>query len=108
MILDEASFGRLADEILERIADAVDAELGDTWDVEFEGAIVSIVSPQGGQYILNKHAPNREIWLSSPRSGAWHFAWDGQVWRSTRGAETLEAVLSDELGQASGRPFSFG
>lgn len=104
MTTDEQSFALRADQTLLHVADTVDAALGDDLDVDFEGAILSITLPKGGQYVINKHAPNREIWLSSPTSGAWHFAWDGETWRSTRGAETLFLLLAGELERACGKP----
>jgi frataxin len=58
--------------------------------------------------VINKHGPNREIWLSSPKSGAWHFTRaDGGAWRSTRGVEELAALLAAELAAASGRAVRF-
>jgi frataxin-like iron-binding protein CyaY len=42
--------------------------------------------------------------MSSPKSGAWHFAsGDGAAWRSTRGTEELTVLLAAELAAASGR-----
>ena len=72
------------------------------------GGILQIELPDGGAYVVNQHGPNREIWVSSPKSGAWHFAAveggaDDGVWRSTRGTEELIVLLAGELAAASGR-----
>jgi len=59
----------------------------------------------GRQFIVNKNAPLRQIWLSSPKSGAWHFEWDSddESWRSTRGARVdLADLLADELESVTG------
>jgi frataxin len=99
MRIDETRFHALADAILERIAEAVDSSLGDDIDVDSQGGIVTLSLAGGGQYVLNKHAPNREVWLSSPVSGAWHFApaEDGE-WVSTREPKArLRRLLADEL-----------
>lgn len=102
--MNEAEFERAAAEVLESLFEQIEDQLGDWLEVDLEGGILKIELPDGGTYIINKHAPNREIWLSSPRSGAWHFAaGEGGAWRSTRGAEHLLALLSDELAAASGR-----
>ena len=55
------------------------------------GGILQIELPDGGAYVVNKHTPNRQIWVSSPKSGAWHLRrffnrCDGGNWRSTRGS----------------------
>lgn len=95
MSLDESRFASLADEVLERLGDAIDDALGDKIDVDLQGGILTLVLSGGGQYIINKHAPNREIWMSSPVSGAIHFGYRDGRWISTRD-ETL--VLEDVLG----------
>ena len=102
--MTEAEFERRAAKILDSLLEQIEDQLGDWLEVELNGGILQIELPDVGIYVLNKHAPNREIWMSSPASGAWHFAaGDGDVWRSTRGAEELTALLSGELAAASGR-----
>jgi len=109
--MNQVEFERRAAEVLETLFDQVEDQLGDWLDVEMTGGILQIELPDGGTYIVNKHGPNREIWLSSPKSGAWHFApveggADGDAWRSTRGPEDLIALLAGELAAASGRAIS--
>jgi frataxin len=103
--MNQDEFERRAGQVLDSLFEQVEEQLGDWLDVEIAGGILQIELADGGTYIINKHAPNREIWVSSPKSGAWHFASaDGHAWRSTRGAEDLVKLLADELGSASGRP----
>ena len=104
----ESDFERLAEETLEDLMEQVDEALGDELDVDLEGGILMIELSNGGQYVINKQAPNKEIWVSSPQSGAHHFSYDGDhsVWKDTRNDESLFDVLSRELSQACGRPFS--
>jgi frataxin len=101
MALDEGRFASLADSTLDRLMEGVEAGSGDV-EVELDGGILTIELESGGQYVLNKHAPMRQLWLSSPVSGAWHFAYDEAAgyWRSTRGSETLGEILGRELGIA--------
>src|SRR4030095_8508426 len=106
-LMNQAEFERRATEILDSLFEQIEDQLGDWLDVEMTGGILQIELPDGGTYIVNKHAPNREIWLSSPKSGAWHFGSDdGDAWRSTRGAEDLIVLLAGELAAASGRAIS--
>ena len=101
--MDNSQFESLADATLGRVQIAVDAADGNL-DAELVGGILTIELESGGKFLLNKHGPNRQIWLSSPVSGAWHFAWseDDQAWISTRGGERLEEVLGRELSDAAG------
>jgi frataxin len=101
MPLDESRFHSIAGKTIDELADAIDAELGDDLDVEVQGGILTIQLVDGGQYIINKNAPLKQIWLSSPKSGAWHFDWDegSERWLSTRGEKVeMEALLKGELG----------
>lgn len=99
MTEDESRFNDTADRTLRHIAQVVEDALGDDLDVDIQGGILTIELPDRRQYVLNKHAPNRELWLSSPVSGAWHFApHQGHGWRATRDAQVmLLPLLAAEL-----------
>lgn len=103
---DESRFHDTADKTLRHIAEVVEDVLGDELDVDMQGGILTIELSDRRQYVLNKHTPNRELWLSSPVSGAWHFAWDeGLAWRSTRDpAVALKPLLAGELETLTGTP----
>jgi frataxin len=110
MALDEARFQTLADGTLDRLMAAIEEALGDRAEVELDGGILTIAPDSGGQYVVNKHGPMRQLWLASPISGAWHFAFDEMlgIWKSTRGPETLAQVLQRDLAQATGMPVAIG
>ena len=105
MSLSESDFNRLADDALEEISLAIETRLDDQVEVELQEGVLTVDMEDGGRYHINKHAPNQQIWLSSPKSGAWHFACaaPGLSWVSTRDAgTTLGEVLRDEIGAATG------
>ncbi|MBL6959185.1 MAG: iron donor protein CyaY [Rhodospirillales bacterium] len=108
MSLDESSFESIAGETLDRFMDVIDDVLGGDLDVDLEGGILNIELEAGGQYVINKHAPNRQIWLSSPFSGASHYEYDEAAgdWLSTRGGASLTALLEGELEKATGKTVS--
>ena len=89
--LSESAFQGLADSLLAALEDGIGG------DAELQGGILT-VEGENGTWIVNKQSPTRQIWLSSPQSGARHFAWDGKAWSDTRGKGELLAVLSGELG----------
>ena len=101
--MDNSQFESLADATLGRVQSAVESA-GGNLDAELVGGVLTIEVESGGKFLLNKHGPNRQIWLSSPVSGAWHFAWseENKAWISTRGAERLEDLLGRELSDAAG------
>ena len=108
MSLDESRFTALADEVLEHLCDTVDDVLGDQIDADLHAGILTLSLSGGGQYIINKHTPNREIWMSSPVGGATHFAHVDGRWVSTRdSALVLHEVLAAELKARTGTDIAF-
>ncbi|TXH37077.1 MAG: iron donor protein CyaY [Rhodospirillaceae bacterium] len=107
-MMDQGTFERRASAVLEDLFDRIDEDLGDHIDADYEGGILTLKLSDGRTYLLNKHGPNREIWLSSPVSGAWHYAWDegAGLWRSTRsagdGPDDLHGLLTAELSEITG------
>lgn len=104
MALDDATFDSLAGETLEAWFDAIEAAGLDDLEVELGEGILTVNVESGGTFVLNKHAPMRQLWLSSPYSGATHYSFDpaGQRWINTRGGQDLATLLADELGRAGG------
>ena len=74
MTIDEATFESLAAATLQRFAQRIE-DAADDLDVELEEGILTVETPDGATYLINKHAPLRQIWLSSPISGAGHFGY---------------------------------
>ncbi len=107
--METSQFESLADKTLVRLQAAIESAEGEL-DAEFVNGILTIETESGGKYLLNRHAPNRQIWLSSPVSGAWHFAWNekSETWISTRGSERLEELLARELSEAAGEAIELG
>lgn len=109
MALDETTFETLADATLHALFETLEEQLGDTVEAELQGGILTVELDGGGQYVINKHAPNRQIWMSSPKSGASHYGYDPSArrWIGTRDGRDLKAVLADELKAATGSAVSF-
>jgi frataxin len=92
--MNDSAFDSLADSLLETLEEGI----GDHADAELQGGILT-VRGDAGTWIVNKHAPTRQIWLSSPKSGARHYAFDeaSGLWQDTRGGADLLATLAAEL-----------
>jgi frataxin len=106
--MDERDFDRQAGQAIERLMGVLEDQIPDA-EIDLEGGILTVELPGIGSYLINKHRPNREIWLSSPKSGAWHFSHDPQAgWISTRVVENerpnLHRLLADELARVTGHP----
>ena len=111
--MDEGAFQVLADATLRDLMARLDQDLGEDAEVDLSGGILTIELESGAKYIVNKQAPNREIWLASPVSGGWHFAHAGGDggpgnWRSTKDGTSLAALLAQELAAATGIELELG
>lgn len=102
--MEPSAFADLAEETLERLFDALDAAIGDDADVDFENGMLTVELEDGRQYVINQHAASQEIWVSSPQSGAAHYAFDPEAgtWLSTRGGDVLWQSLEREFKQLFG------
>ena len=93
--MTDSAFESLADSLLAALEEAI----ADHADAELQGGILTVEGDEG-TWIVNKHAPTKQVWLSSPRSGARHYAFaaDAGKWLDTRGGGDLLEVLSAEFG----------
>ena len=93
--MDESAFISAADATLDKIGLALDAALetsGADLDWDLTDGVLTIECDDASRVIVNRHVPNREIWVAA-KSGGFHFrAVDGQ-WRDLRGGDELGAVL---------------
>lgn len=114
--MDESQFKTRAEATLEIIFDKVEDELGEAMEADMDGGVLSIdivasTAIKRGQYVLNLQTPNREIWMSSPISGASHFRVSGanadDNWTCTRGGDPLLAQLAVEFSKISGTVVRF-
>lgn len=89
--MDDKEFERLAETILASIESMLEDK-----DLDFEvmpGGVIEVDLASDGKIIINRHRPSQEIWVAA-RSGAWHYRFDGAVWRDTRSGEELLTRLS--------------
>ena len=67
-----------------------------------EQAVLSVTMPDEKEYVINKHAPSRQIWVSSPYSGAAYYELSNEdKWLPKRGNPaptiTLFEFLKEEI-----------
>ncbi len=104
--LPEARFHALADATLEalelRVTALEDAVPG--LDLTLAMGVLTLRLGAKGTYVLNKQAPNRQIWWSSPVSGPRRYGWDahGGAWVSTRDGHGMLPALQAELARLLG------
>ena len=98
-IMNESDFHRAVDAVLARIESSLEEE--GALDVDLESGILTITCPDSSRVIVNRQAPNREIWVAA-RSGGFHFRHRDGEWRDTRAGDELFASLSRIIAAQSG------
>jgi len=90
--MNDSEFVALTDRVLRAIGAAIDGSGADLDWSENDG-VLTVECPDGSRLIVNRHTPNREIWVAA-RSGGFHFRIDRERWRDSRGDEELSAALT--------------
>ncbi|MEO8559162.1 MAG: iron donor protein CyaY [Rhodospirillales bacterium] len=103
--MSDADFITQAEREIGFLAERLEELTGDVVDVDYEQDVLSLELDDGAQYVVNRQTPMKQIWLSSPVSGAWHYGRDAAgVWRATRDNKPMRELLSEELSQRLARP----
>ncbi len=101
--METSQFITFVDEKLENLAELI--EQTDTnytlEDVEYQDGVLTLTLEDDRQYVINRHTPSRQIWLSSPVSGAGHFSHQqDDCWIDSKGRD-LYKLLKEELQQVA-------
>jgi CyaY protein len=107
---DDTGFLAAADATLAAIGATLDRALASSdADVDWSlvDGILEIACEDGSKVIVNRHAPNRELWVAA-RSGGFHFRAEGGRWRDTRGGLELGEALARILKEQAGLDVALG
>lgn len=63
---------------------------------EIKDNVVSVNIPEKGTFVINRQPPKKEIWLSSPVSGPYHFRYKDKKWIDNQG-NSLFKIVSEEI-----------
>jgi CyaY protein len=94
--MNDSDFAVEVDKIINKIAQTIeDNDPECKYDIDLNDGILTFTN-ESGTYVINRQSVAKEIWLSSPVSGPYHFALQEARWKSRTGAE-LYQILTDEL-----------
>ena len=110
----DADFHREADEVLEMMLetfeDLLESPVGEglagETDVTLAAGVLELKLGDKGTYVLNKQAPNRQVWMSSPVSGPLRYDYHTPSgnWVYTHDGSFLHLRLEEELEGLLGVP----
>ena len=82
--------------------DEVDADI----DAQRVGGMVTLVLANRTQIVINQQKPLHEIWLAA-KAGGFHYKFDGQQWKDTKGNGEFFENLSRFASEQSGMDLVF-
>lgn len=95
-IMNNTEFSKIAEITIAYIAEKIEEQDKEaSIDVDLQGDILNLDTDKG-IYVINKQSAAKEIWLSSPVSGPYHFFYEQGKWKNGAGFE-LMAILTKEL-----------
>lgn len=103
--MTENEFNELADAVFARIEQTID-DSGADIEYSLNGGVLELEFDDGSKIIINRHTPNREIWLAA-RSGGFHYAWQDGQWTSRRDGSELFGKLGELIKLGCGTALSF-
>ena len=83
--MKDLDFAIEVERIVNKIAQTIeDNDQECRFDLDLNDGILTFTN-ENGTYVINKQSVAKEIWLSSPVSGPYHFALQGKQWKSVTG-----------------------
>lgn len=98
--------------LIEQVLNSVESQ-ADDWtvshDIDIEasrnGNVLNLVFEDGSHVVINSQTAVQELWLAA-RSGGFHYRYDGQHWKNTRGGPDFPDALSQVCSVAAGVPIT--
>lgn len=103
--MTESEFNELADAVFERIERSIDAS-GAEIECNLNGPVLELECAGGSKVVINRHGPNREIWLAA-KPGGFHYAYRDGRWLSGRDGSELFDKLGELVSAAAGETVRF-
>jgi CyaY protein len=88
----ESEFIVLCDRVLDALGAAIDRTAADV-DWALNDGVLTVECEDGSKLIVNRHVPNRELWVAA-KAGGFHFRLEAGAWRDTRSGDELGAALA--------------
>ncbi len=86
----------------DRLNDETDADI----DAQRVGGMVTLVFANRTQIVINQQKPLHEIWMAA-KAGGFHYKFDGQHWKDTKGGGEFFENLSRFASAQSGLTLAF-
>ena len=86
--------------------DRINAESDADVDNQRVGGMITLTFADRSQIVINLQKPLQEVWLAA-REGGYHYKFDGQAWRDSKGSGEFFADLSRCASHHAGQSLTF-
>lgn len=103
-MLTESEFIAHTDAVLGSIGVALDGAMDESdadLDWSLNDGVLTIDCGDAGKLIVNRHVPNRELWVAA-KAGGFHFRPVDRIWADSRSGEELGVALTRLLQAQAG------
>ncbi|XP_076673611.1 frataxin [Andrena cerasifolii] len=111
--LTAVQFEKVSDETLESLTEYFDELIEQTphlldADVSYGDGVLTVkFGNPHGTYVINRQTPNKQIWLSSPKSGPKRYDFENGKWVYSHDGKTLHELLNNEIPAVTRNPTVF-
>ncbi|KAF5311832.1 hypothetical protein D9619_003328 [Psilocybe cf. subviscida] len=94
-------------DLLDTLEDTLDSGSEDpSYEVDYHSGVLTLKLGSNGTYVINKQPPNKQIWLSSPKSGPKRYDYQEETgqWVYSRDGHSMDNLLSEELSNIFSQP----
>ena len=102
--MDPSTFEACAEQALELALEKIEStDIESMLDIDLIDGVLTITTPDDNQIVINKHSASKQIWFSSPFSGALYFNYDetNHLWLDEEG-RTLQNMVDKDIVKALG------
>ena len=101
--ISQDQYEKLSNKTLDRLNEDFEyigenCDVSTEYDVLYSSGVLNVqFGKKTGVYVINKQAPNRQLWLSSPISGPKRFDYVSDKWIYKNSKENLHELLTNEI-----------
>ncbi|NML47677.1 iron donor protein CyaY [Ramlibacter sp. G-1-2-2] len=91
---------------VEACCDSINEKTDADVDNQRVGGMVTLTFADRTQIIINLQKPLQEVWMAA-RAGGFHYKFNGQEWRDSKGTGEFWSDLARYASQQAGEPLAF-
>lgn len=94
--MNESEFHKITDKLLESLLENIeDSDADACIEADIQDGVLTLELQDGQHYLVSKHVPSLQLWVSSPLSGGLHFAYSDGQWVLSDGKKMHDTIQEE-------------